>query len=88
MRVVIEIEGTEVTAKTSQLSIETRVPSGGTSDNATSSGALDAGAAPTRNMGPDSPLASSQPNASSGTVPAANGDSMNAGTAPPLTSGQ
>ena len=88
MRIVIEIEGMEITTKNSQLSIEAKVPPAAMSEKAASTGAVDAGAAPTQNMGPGTSPASSPPNSPSGVAPATDGDSANAGTAPQLPSGQ
>lgn len=87
MRIVIEIDGMEITANNSQLSMEAKVPSAETSEKSASSGAQDAGPAPTQNMGPGTSPGPSQPTSPSGVALATDGDSVNAGTPPQLATG-
>jgi hypothetical protein len=90
MRIVIEIEDTEIAAKNSQVSVQAKLPHGDMSEKAASSGAQDAGAAPTQNMGMGSETSprSSETNPPGGAAPATDGDSGNAGAAPQLSSVQ
>ena len=88
MRIVIEIEGTEITAKNLQATIESKSPPADVLEKAASIGAQDAGPAPTQNMGAESSSMSSQKDLQSGPVPAAENENANAGAAPQLPSGQ
>jgi hypothetical protein len=86
MRIVIEIEGVEISAKDSQVKIESKLPPSDVLEKAASVGAQDAGAAPAQNMGSQTSPMPSQTNPPS--APVADNDNVSAGAAPPLPSGQ
>ena len=84
MRIVIEIEGTEINTKNSQVNVEAKLPPADVLEKAAAIGALDAGPAPTQNMGSEPSPISSQTNPPGVPVPSADNDNVNAGSAPQL----
>ena len=84
MRIVIEIEGTEINAKTAQVNVETKLPPADVLEKAAAIGAQDAGPAPTQHMGSEPAPMPTQPNSPGVPVPSADNDNNSAGAAPQL----